>query len=315
MVLQILAIILGIVVLYFGGELLVRYSTALASALGVSPLVIGLTVVAFGTSAPELAAGIVAALQDSPGIAIGNVVGSNIANIGLILGLTVIITSLPAERHFVRREVPFMIATSALLVPFLLLGELARWQGVILLSLLGLFLYVQKRAGDLHRESEQFEATARAGTFGALLGSLVGLVLLVAGAQALVWGAVGLARGVGVSERVIGLTVVAFGTSVPELAGCLVAAARREIGLVLGNVIGSNIFNVLGILGTVVLIHPLEADFATFGLDVLVMLAFSVLLLFFFLNGHRLSRWEGVVLVCGYAGYIALLALQPEHTA
>jgi cation:H+ antiporter len=310
MLLQILAILVGVAILYFGGELLVRFSSALASALGVSPLVIGLTVVAFGTSAPELAAGVVAAVENAPEIAIGNVVGSNIANIGLILGLTVLLAPLPAERHFVRREVPFMIGTSALFLPFLLTGELSRWQGVVLIALLGVFLYVQLKSGEAARETAELDLQTRASTFGALLGSILGLALLLGGAQLLVWGAREAARELGVSERIIGLTVVAFGTSVPELAGCLVAAVRREIGLVLGNIIGSNIFNVVGILGTVVLIRPIPVTFGGFGVDTLIMIAFSVVLWLFFLNGDRLARGEGVVLIAGYVAYIAFVSFQ-----
>ncbi|HVS15871.1 MAG TPA: calcium/sodium antiporter [Thermoanaerobaculia bacterium] len=308
MLIQLFAIAAGVAILYAGGEVLVRYSTALAKTLGVRPLVIGLTVIAFGTSAPELAAGVLAAVQDHPEIAVGNVVGSNVANIGLILGLTVVFTPLVAARRFVQREVWFMIGTGALLIPFVLTGSFERWHALVLLAMMALFMVMLLRAGGAAPEvPEEVPDTTAWASF---LGAVAGLALLIGGAQLLVWAAVGMARGFGVSERIIGLTVVAFGTSVPELAGCLAAAAKRQGDLVLGNVIGSNVFNTLLIMPTVILIRPFPVTFDGFGIDLLVMVGFSLALPVFFLKDHTLQRVEGALLVAGYLGYIAFLALQ-----
>jgi cation:H+ antiporter len=305
---QLLSIAVGVAILYAGGEVLVRYSTALARALGVRPLVIGLTVIAFGTSAPELAAAVLAAVQDHPEIAVGNVVGSNIANVGLILGLTVLFTPLVAARLFVQREVWFMIGTGALLIPFVLTGSFVRWHALVLLLAMALFLWMLLRAGGaLPKELDQAPATSAWASF---LGSVAGLALLVGGAQLLVWAAVGMARGFGVSERIIGLTVVAFGTSVPELAGCLAAAARRQGDLVLGNVVGSNVFNTLLIMPAAILIRPFPVSFDGFGIDLVVMVGFSLALPVFFFKDHTLNRAEGALLLAAYLGYIAFLALQ-----
>jgi cation:H+ antiporter len=307
MLLYWLAVAGGVALLYFGGELLVRYSTDLAQAFGVRPLIIGLTVVAFGTSAPELAASVVAAAAGAPGIAVGNVIGSNIANIGLILGITVALSPLSAENQFIRREVPFMIASGMLLVPFVLTGMLARWHALVLLALMALFMgwqLLQARAGDEPRADEGRSAAK----LWACLGALAGLAVLLVGAQGLVWGAKALASAFGVSDRIIGLTVVAFGTSVPELASSLVAAYRRKAELVLGNIIGSNIFNTLFILPAAILVKPIPVSFDDFGFDLVVMVGFSVALLIFFLTGRRLSRFEGVVLILGYLAYVGYLA-------
>jgi cation:H+ antiporter len=309
---QLFSIAVGVAILYYGGDVLVRYSTALALALNVRPLVIGLTVIAFGTSAPELAAGVLAAVQRHPELAVGNVIGSNIANIGLILGLTVVFTPLVAARQFVRREVLFMLATGALLIPFVLTGRFSRWQAIVLLLGMALFLWVLLRRGSA--VPEELEQARSGSVLASFLGAVAGLALLIGGAQLLVWAAVGMARGFGVSERIIGLTVVAFGTSVPELAGCLAAAAKKHTDLVLGNVIGSNVFNTLLILPTTVLIRPFPVTFGGFGIDLLVMVGFSVAIVVFFGKDHTLNRWEGALLCVGYFVYIGYLATQSAAT-
>jgi cation:H+ antiporter len=309
---QLVSIAVGVAILYYGGEILVRYSTALAQALNVRPMIIGLTVIAFGTSAPELAAGVLAAIQRHPELAVGNVIGSNIANIGLILGLTAIFTPLVAARQFVRREVLFMIGTAVILIPFVLTGRFSRWQAVVLLVAMALFLWMLLRSGSA--VPEELEEVPETSTLVSFLGALAGLALLIGGAQLLVWASVGMARGFGVSERVIGLTVVAFGTSVPELAGCLAAAAKKHTDLVLGNIIGSNVFNTLLILPTTVLIRPFPVSFGGFGIDLLVMVGFSVAVVACFARDQTLTRWEGALLCLAYLGYIAYLGLQGVGT-
>ena len=303
-------VLLGIVLLYLGGEFLVRNAVSLAARLGVSSLVIGLTVVAFGTSAPELAATLVSAFQGVPDIAIGNVVGSNIANVGLILGLTAAIYPLQASLQFIRREIPVTVAIGALLFPVMAGGLLGRIEGMILLALLGGYLWYLFRSDDpplLEELEPEVEPGALPPLWRSLLGVAVGVALLVFGARALVEGAVTIATSLGVPERVIGLTLVAFGTSLPELASSLVAALRREADLILGNIIGSNIFNVLAVLGATALIRPIPVDLAATWVDIAIMLAFSLVLLPMMTFGYRLGRKRGTTLVIAYAAYVVVL--------
>ena len=310
--LDIVLVAVGIVLLYGGGESLVTGSTALARRVGMSPLVVGLTVVAFGTSAPELAATRAAALQGTPEIAFGNVVGSNVFNVGLILGIAAVVFPLAARGRFLRREMPFMIFTGFLMLALVADGRVGRFEGLLLLALLALYL------GVLLRKDEESERIAQefAQEFGEVTGSLwgstfriaLGIAILVLGAKVLVLGAVGLARELGVSERVIGLTIVACGTSLPELASSVVAAARREGDIVLGNIVGSNVFNVLAILGTTSVVAPIRVEVgAGVWVDLGVMLLFSVVLWPFLISRRRLDRWEGVVLLTGFAAYMVWL--------
>ncbi len=300
-------VILGVVLLYSGGEVLVRSASALASRLGVRPMVIGLTVVAFGTSAPELAASLTAALSGTPEIAIGNVVGSNIANVGLILGLTAMVYPLVTGSRFVRREVPLMLLITALLVPVLWDGAVLRWEGGILLALLAGFLWVITRTGStVLEESRDVPARSMPAWLG-LLGTAAGIALLTFGARALVGGAVQIATSFGISQRVIGLTLVAVGTSLPELASSMVAAMRRETDIILGNIVGSNVFNLLAVLGTTALVQPIRFDGAGATVDIAVMALFSVALLPLMWRGERLGRTAGFLLLVGYAVYIFTL--------
>jgi len=311
---SLLLIVLGIAVLWAGGEVLVRSVTGLAAVLRVSPTVIGLTVVAFGTSAPELAAAVAAALRDSPGLVYGNVVGSNIANVGLILGIAALVVPLHnhsegAERQairLVRRELPFMLATSLLVLIFTAFGRLGRFEGVVLLALMAYFLIVLVRTGDAEEADPQDVSGIKS-----VLGTLVGLALLAVGAaELLVPAAKELALDLGVSEKVVGLTVVAFGTSVPELAACLVAAYRNHHGIVLGNIVGSNVFNILLVLPAAILIRPFETTFLAEGLDASVMLFFSLLMflaVYLLRHGYSIGRTWGTLLVAAYGGYVAWL--------
>ncbi len=304
-------IMLGAALLYVGGEVLVKNATRLARAVGVSPLTVGLTVVAFCTSSPELATTLAAALEGSPDTALGNVVGSNSANLGLVLGLTALLYPLRTRVRFLRREVPFMIGTGVLLLLLVGSGILGRPSGALLLSLLGLYLLVLLRSGDhAEAEDEPAEEKDEAGTvktWKALAGVALGIGLLVGGAHALIEGAVSLAHAFDVPERVIGLTLVAFGGSLPELAGSLVAAFKREGDLILGNLIGSNVFNVLFVLGATAAVRPLAVSAEAFLPDLLVMLGLSLLVLLFLITGRRLGRREALILVGAYATYVVLL--------
>jgi cation:H+ antiporter len=306
MLLAILLLFLGVGLLYAGGDLLVDNSIRLAKRFNVSNMVVGLTVVAFGTSCPELAASMAAALSGSPDIAIGNVFGSNVANLGLILGLSALILPFTVTAAFLRREVAFMVFATLLVYPLMVGGRLGRLEGLVLFLLLLGFVYVLLRhpgAEDEHMvAASDLDAKTPRPIWLASLGVLVGVGLLVAGAKALVSGAVTVATAMGVSERVVGFTVVALGTSLPELAASVVAARRGEGDIVMGNLVGSNIFNLLCILGLTALVVPIPVSPASMGVDFGMMLGTAVLLAVFLAWNRRLSRLEGAVLVLVYLG-------------
>lgn len=305
MLLSVPLLILGIALLYLGGEALVDGASDLATRLGLSPLVIGLTVVAFGTSAPELAATMTATLDGSPSLGFANVVGSNIANIGLILGIGALVTRLHTTTRFILRELPFMILTGALLFPLAANGVIGRLEGIALFGLLLLYLGFLLRTDERppsDQEDPELPALGRAIAF-----VVVGAGLLVGGAKALVAGAVQIAELLEISERVIGLTMVAVGTSLPELASSIAAARRGEGEMVLGNVVGSNVFNVLCILGIVATVQPVEVDAAAVQPDLAVMLGLSVLVVPFIWAGRELGRRSGLMLLLGWAAYIVWL--------
>ncbi len=304
----------GIGLLYAGGEGLVRGSSAMAIRMGLTPLIVGLTVVAFGTSTPEFLVSLRAVLDGSAPIALGNVVGSNIANIGLILGLAALVRPLHVSAHTFRIDVPIVIATS-LLLPLLLLDRtLGRAEGAGMFALLLLYLFLRVRAArqetDRVREEWAEAIPRRPGAIARdLLFVIGGLALLALGARWLVTGAVQIARHFSISEAVIGLTIVAVGTSLPELAASMVASARGEGDICIGNVLGSNLFNILGVLGVTAAIRPLAATDVTL-VDYAVMIAYALVLLPMARSGARLSRLEGGALLIAYIGYMSYLLLR-----
>lgn len=306
----------GFVLLVAGGEILVRGSVGVATRFGVSKLVIGLTLVGFGTSAPELVTSLQAAFVGAPGIAVGNVVGSNIANILLILGISALIHPLACDPMAIRRDGMVMLAATILLVGLGMLGAIDRWAGVVLLALLAAYLaftfHIERKSRDKAGEMLEHEAEDASPANLSLplnLGLAVGgIVLVVVGADLLVRGAVDVARLMGVSEAVIGLTIVAVGTSLPELVTSVMAAIKRHGDVAIGNVIGSNIFNILAILGVTAAIHPIPFPAEIAALDVWVALATAVALLLFAASGARLNRIEGGILAAAYAGYVGYLA-------
>lgn len=313
MLIPILLFTVGIVVLYLGAEWLVRGSSQLALSLGIKPVVVGLTVVALGTSAPELVASLQAQLvQDAGSIVLGNVIGSNIYNVGLILGLAAIIGPLSVHSDIVRRETPLAIGVSLLMILMMFGGVIARWEGIVLLACFIAYilfqLYLAKRSGSkdtLAQElSEELEEPQGSKLFMIFL-ILVGMAALVVGAKLLIDNAVIVAKSFGISERVIGLTLVAFGTSLPELATTLVAALKKERDIAVANVVGSNIFNILLILGTVAIVRPIQFDPILLYRDALFMLAVICLMMLMIWKGRRLTRWQGGVLctICLAYGY------------
>lgn len=299
MILDFLRIAAGLAVLVLAGDMLVRGAVNLALRLGIPALVVGLTIVAFGTSAPELLVSVQAVLAGAPALALGNVVGSNIANILLILGLSALVWPMAGVAGL-RRDLVVMLAAALALVPLFALGELGRLAGAALV--LGLVVYLVQ-AFRTAADAEAPDVTPMSVPRALLIAGL-GLVALVVGARFLVDGAVNIARAAGLSEAFIGLSIVAVGTSLPELATSLVAAVRRQSALALGNVIGSNIFNVLGILGLTALIAPIPVEARFLSFDVPVMLAVSALLAVVLWRGGALGRWAGAALLAAYAAYL-----------
>ena len=291
----------GLVLLVLGGDWLVRGAVGLAERFRVPPLVIGLTIVGFGTSAPELLVSLKAALSGRGGIAIGNVVGSNIANILLILGIAALIGPIVARMADLRRDLAWMLGSSALLVPLFWNGNLGRIEGAVLV--VGILVYLAmclRSAGD-----EPAVEPAVMPVWKALGLVVVGLAALVGGAQLLVDSATVIARTFGVSEAVIGLTIVAVGTSLPEFATTITAAIKGQRDIALGNVIGSNIFNVLSILGITALIAPIPVEGRFLAIDVPFMLAVSLALTMMIWRLHGFGRIVGGLMLLVYAGYVA----------
>ncbi|MCI0434170.1 MAG: calcium/sodium antiporter [Gemmatimonadetes bacterium] len=314
----------GLALLTVGAESLVRGAARLAATMGISSLIVGLTVVAFGTSAPEAVVSLQAALAGRADIALGNVVGSNIFNVLVILGLSAVVAPLVVSDRLVRHDVPIVIGLSSLVMLLAADGTIDRLEGVGLVALLGAYIlfliWIERR---LQRREESADAAPRAsrGRRGALInGALVlgGLVLLVIGSRFLVDGAVAIARMLGLSELVIGLTIVAAGTSLPELATSIVAAARKEQDIAVGNIVGSNIFNLLMVLGgsAAIVTGGIPVPAAAFTFDMPVMIAVAIACLPVFFVGLRISRWEGAIFVFYYIAYVVFLVLDAtSHTA
>jgi cation:H+ antiporter len=309
-----------------GAEGLVRGASRLAAAVGVSPLIIGLTVVAFGTSAPEMAVSVEASLRGQADIAIGNVIGSNIFNVLFILGASALIVPLVVSAQLIRLDVPLMIAVSVLSLLLLLDGELSFFDGALLFA--GLISYVLFLAWEAKRNpaaapddevAELLGDSASRSRWGMNVALVAGgLALLVGGSHWFVEGAIGIARMLGVSELVIGLTIVAAGTSMPEVVTSIIAAIRGERDIAVGNVVGSNIFNVLGVLGLAGLVAPggVEVAMSVITFDLPVMIAVAVACLPIFFSGGTIGRWKGALLFGYYLLYTAYLILRAqEHDA
>ena len=303
----------GLVLLVFAGDALVKGAVNLALRLGIPALIVSLTVVAFGTSAPELLVSVDAILKGTPGIALGNVVGSNVANVLLVLGIPALITTLHASGGAdTRSSFLQMMAATLLFMALAFTGVLSWWAGLVLLAALAAMLLHAARAAHKHRnggvaeeEVEGADPRMRSWKIAAYL--VAGLVGLPVGADLLVTGAVSIAETFGISDTAIGLTLVAIGTSLPELATTVMAAIRREADVAMGNVIGSNMFNLLGIIGVASLVGPIPVGGDVLGFDLWVMLAASLLLVPFVYWGRDVTRGWGVALTALYVGYGAMV--------
>ncbi len=306
-------IALGLVLLVAGGDVLVRGSVGLAKRFGISELLIGLVLVGFGTSTPELMTSVLAALNGSAGLAVGNVAGSNIANILLILGLTAVISPLLVDPKALLRDGPANALTALAFTGLALSGLIGREAGLVLILALAVYLVVTYRmekgthtpSAELHRGEVQLVAP-KTGQLNLLLNLAMafgGLVMILGGAHFLVSGATSLAQAAGISDAVIGVTIVAVGTSLPELVTSVIAALKRQTDIALGNILGSNLFNILGILGITAVITPLQVPQEIMSFDIWVLLGATVILLVFAMTGGRICRREGAIMLLAYAGY------------
>ncbi len=313
---QIITILAGFALLVWSADRFVMGAAATARILGVSPLLIGLTIVGFGTSAPEILVSVMASLQDNPGLAIGNAIGSNITNIALILGVTAIVVPLTVHSGIVKRELPVLIGTT--FIAYLMLSDdtLDFHDGLILLLGLVFMLTIVIYIGLHGRDKDPVIAEYEAGIptdlslRQSVMWLVIGLIVLIGSSRLLVWGAVGIAEHFGISDLIIGLTIVALGTSLPELAASISSALKNEHDIAIGNVIGSNMFNLLAVLGLPGLISPGPVDPAVISRDMPVMIALTValLLMAYGIRGRgRINRLEGLLLLAAYAGYQTLL--------
>ncbi|WP_435050749.1 calcium/sodium antiporter [Desulfonatronum lacustre] len=314
----ILAVVSGLALLLWSANRFVEGSASTARHFGMPPLLIGMVIVGFGTSAPEMVVSALAASQGNPGIALGNAYGSNITNIALILGLTALISPIAVHSQVLRKQLPTLTIVTALAAWQIWDGEITRFDAVVLLAVFGglmtwtIWQGLRKKEDSLGSEMEQELEVSAMPLRRAVFRLVVGLVLLIVSSRVLVWGAVEIAHGFGVSDLIIGLTIVAVGTSLPELASSLIAAGKGEHDIALGNILGSNLFNTLAVVGIAGAIHPLAVGPEVFNRDMLVMAALTLSL---FVIGYgfrrrgqgRINRIEGAVLLACYVGYTAYL--------
>jgi cation:H+ antiporter len=317
MLLPLIAIAAGLVLLVWSAERFVDGAAATSRSLGVSPLLIGMLIIGFGTSAPELIVSSLAAGQGNPGLALGNAYGSNIANIGMILGLMALLSPLAVHSSVIRRELPLLVVVTLVSALLLWNGAVGRLEGglllVMLAGIIGFSIWQARRSSTdvLGTETEESLATHPMSLRAGVIWTLVGLALLVLSSRVLVWGAVEIAHGFGVSDLIIGLTIVAIGTSLPELASSFIALRKNEHDLVVGNVVGSNLFNTLGVVGLAALIHPIDVGNEVLLRDWSLMAVMTLLMTVFAIgwrgSSGRINRYEGVLLLALFIGYTAFM--------
>jgi len=315
---SILAIAAGFALLVWGADRFVVGASATARNLGVSPLVIGLTIVGFGTSAPEMLVSAIAAWAGNPDMGIGNALGSNITNIGLVIGITALVAPLKVHSETLRREFPLLFLVMLIALGLLLDGEMNRVDGIVLLIGLVALIYwmvalgLRERRTNMDPMSDEYsdEIPSHMPMWQAILWLLLGMLILLGSSRILVWGAVNVAQWLGISDLVIGLTIVAIGTSLPELAASVMSALKGEHDIALGNVLGSNMFNLLAVLGMPGLIHPGATPAELLSRDFPVMIVLTVALFsmgYGFLKPGRVTRGEGALLLAGYLAYLGML--------
>ncbi|XUO84083.1 calcium/sodium antiporter [Halomonas sp. KM007] len=322
MLLAFVAVVVGLLLLIWSAEKFIDGAAATSRWLGLSPLLIGMLVIGFGTSAPEMMVSVLAAMQGNPGLAVGNAYGSNIANIGLVLGFVALIAPLAVHSSVIRKEMPLLVAVMLLTGYMLMDGWISRGEAVLLLAALGIFITVsiiqsrRHQADALTDEVTESLDSKPLSRGKAVMWTLVGLVLLVASSRLLVWGAVEIAVGFGVSDLIIGLTVVAVGTSLPELASSISALRRKEHDMVLGNVVGSNLFNSLAVVGLAGVITPIEVGREVLVRDWSVMTFMTLMMVLFAFSWRgrprRINRVEGGVLFAifiAYTGYMVSIVV------
>jgi len=316
---NIFEVVAGLVLLIWGADRFVHGAAAAARNMGIAPLLIGLTVVAFATSAPEILVAVVASLRGEPGLAFGNAIGSNIVNIGLVLGLVAIIRPIELRSATLRREMPALLAVSLLTVSLFLDSYLSRIDGIVMLTGLVIVMIWLARLGrrsaptDPIKMDYEAEIPANVTMRMAIIWLLIGLATLLVGAHLLVDGSIGIARFLGVSEVVIGILLIAFGTSLPELAVSMVSALKGEYGLAIGNIVGSNIFNLLAVIGVAATIAPSALAPSVLSLHIFVMVAFTLVLFamtYDYDGKSELSRIEGVALLIAFIAYDTYVILQ-----
>lgn len=317
MTLPVIAIVFGLILLVWSADRFVEGAACVARHFGMPPLLIGMVIVGFGTSAPEMVVSAISAAQGNPGIALGNAYGSNITNIALILGVTALISPIAVHSQVLRKELPILAGMTVLAAWQLWDGSITRFEAVVLLlvfaGLMGWTIWqgLRQRVDPLGAEIEQELSAQSMPINRAFFWLAAGLLLLIASSRMLVWGSVEIAHLLGVSDLIIGLTIVAIGTSLPELASSVIAARKGEHDIALGNIIGSNLFNTLAVVGIAGAIHPLTVGPEVFSRDLMVMggLTLSLFLLGWGFRGPgRINRWEGGGLLCVYLGYNAYLA-------
>ena len=314
---EIAAVIVGLGLLVWSADKFIDGAAALAKYFGVPPLIIGLVIVGIGTSAPEMIVGCFAALDGNTNLAIGNAIGSNITNIALVLGATAMVAPLIMQSSLLKRELPILLGITLLVILVFIDNQLARWEGIVLT--IGMFVFVgwmvhaalKARNHDPFIAEIEQELPEKVALLPSFISLTIGLIVLLGSAKLIVWGAVSIAQALGVSDLVIGLTVVAIGTSLPELAATMISARKGEHDIAIGNVIGSNIFNLLGVLGLPAIIHPTEIDPHALYRDYPLMIALTLALFYMGRGSKRkpghIYRWEGGLLLGIYASYLVVL--------
>lgn len=307
MIQYLIYIILGGFLVIWGANRLTDYAVIIAERLKVPQLVIGLTIVAFGTSMPEFFISFVSALKGTSDIAVGNIIGSNIFNCMAIIGIAALFFPITIMKSTVKKEIPFALLASILLTLLCLDGQISRFDALLfLIAFVEFMIYALRIAKKKHYENNQQTKNTTSSLFKSIIFIILGLIFLILGSNIFVNGATGIARELGVSEAIIGLTIVAIGTSLPELATSVISAAKGHSGIAIGNVLGSNIFNILFILGVTGIVHPMKISEVSI-VDMLVMVVSMILLWIFAFTRHLISFKEGIILIIGYCGYIVWL--------